>query len=152
MTSKANFVQQQGFPETDAPTCGLRYPALMFQPRVLGVLVIVGLFTQSPLLFLALGILLVWNVAFPKWNAFDAVYALLIARPRRLPRPDPAPAPRRFAQGMAATLMLAVAFSLLAGVLVLAWILEALLVAALAALIFGRFCLGSYLYSVFSSR
>lgn len=148
MTSKANFVQQQGFPETDAPTCGLRYPALMFQPRVLGVVVVVGMFTQSPLLFLALGFILVWNVVFPKWNAFDAVYAVLIARPRGLPRPAPAPAPRRFAQGMAATLMLAVALSLLAGVPVLAWILEALLVAALTALILGRFCLGSYLYHI----
>lgn len=42
--------------------------------------------------------------------------------------------------------MLAIGLSLLLGWRTLAWTLEALLLAALGALIFGRFCLGSYLY------
>ena len=57
-----------------------------------------------------------------------------------------APGPRRFAQAMAGTFMLAIGASLLLGWNILAWVIEALLLVALGALIFGRFCLGSYLY------
>jgi len=42
--------------------------------------------------------------------------------------------------------MLAIWLSLFFGWRILAWALEALLLAELAALIFGRFCLGSYLF------
>jgi hypothetical protein len=42
--------------------------------------------------------------------------------------------------------MLAIGLSLVAGWRPLAWVIEGLLLAALVALIFGRFCLGSYLF------
>ena len=42
--------------------------------------------------------------------------------------------------------MLAIWLSLFFGWRILAWALEAFLLAALAALIFGRFCMGSYLF------
>jgi uncharacterized protein DUF4395 len=145
--SKAGFVRGQGFVAGDEASCGLRYPSLMFQPRVIGILVAIGLVTQWPGLFAALGILLAWNVLFPRWNVFDGLYAALVARPRGIAPPEPAPPPRRFAQGMASTFMLAIAFSLLAGYPIVAWIIEALLVIALAALIFGRFCLGSSIHN-----
>ena len=81
----------------------------------IGVLVLVGLVTQSAGIVLALAALLVWNVVAPKWNPFDALYDALIARPRGLPRLGPAPAPRRFAQGMSAAFMLGIGVSLSAG-------------------------------------
>ena len=34
-----NFIKQQGFNDASALTCDVQYPALMFQPRVIGVLV-----------------------------------------------------------------------------------------------------------------
>jgi len=58
-----------------------------------------------------------------------------------LPRVSPAPPPRRFARGMAATFMLGIGLSLFAGWSTLAWILDAFLVIALVALVFGKFCL-----------
>jgi len=148
--TRAHFVKDQGFPASEPGSCDLQYPALMFQPRLIGVIVAVGLITQSPILFLAMAALLAWNVLVPKWNPFDALYTILVARPRGLPASGPAPAPRRFAQGMAATFMLGIGLSLLGGHTVLAVVLEVLLAAALLALIVGRFCLGSFVYHFFT--
>ena len=150
--AKMHFIQQQGLSETDSSACEGQFSALMFQPRVAVVFVAIGLLTQAPGLFLALAALLVWNVIKPRLNPFDALYAALIAGPRGLPSLGPAPAPRRFAQGMSASFMLGIGLSLLAGYTVLARILEGLLVAALLSLLVGRFCLGSYLYHLITGR
>jgi hypothetical protein len=118
----------------------------MFQPRLLGVLVVVGVVLQAWPLFLTLSAILWWNVLVPVLNPFDALYNSLVAGPKRLPLLTPAPGPRRFAQGMAATFMLGIGLSLLLGWQVVAWALEGLLVVALAALIFGKLCFGSYVF------
>jgi Domain of unknown function (DUF4395) len=150
--SKMHFVQQQGFEEAGAPGCAAHYAALMFQPRVTGVIVAFALVTQSAPLFLALSALLWWNVLVPTHNPFDALYNRMIAEPRQLTRLEPAPPPRRFAQGMAGSFMLGIGVCLLAGWLVAAWILQVFLFVALSALIFGRFCLGSYIYYLLHGR
>jgi len=144
--SKLNFVLQQGVADVRGEVCDLRYSALMFQPRVIGTIVLVALVLQSWALFLGLSMILWWNVFLPQFNPFDHVYNRFIARPRALRQLDRAPAPRRFAQGMAATFMLGAALSLQFGLHRTAWIIEAFLVVALALLNFGRFCLGSYIY------
>jgi hypothetical protein len=146
MTAEVNFVRQQGFREVSPEACGYQYPALMWQPRVIGMLVLVGLVLQAWPYFLTLSAVLWWNVALPHLNPFDALYNHLVAKPKGLPQLGPAPAPRRFAQAMAGTFMLAIGLSLLFGWSILAWALEALLLAALGALILGRFCLGSYIF------
>lgn len=140
-----DFVTGQGFPGTSSESCAVQYPALMFQPMLITAMVAVGILMQSAPLFLALGLLLFWCALVPRWNPFDRLYAALVARPRGIP-PLVAPPPRRFAQGMAATLMLGVGLLLLRGHVFLAWILEAIIAVALAMLVLGRFCLGSYLY------
>jgi hypothetical protein len=48
--------------------------------------------------------------------------------------------------------MLGIGLSLLAGQTTLAWILEGVLAVALAALVVGRFCLGSYLFHLFTGN
>jgi len=144
--AREHFVQQQGFEQEDTAGCATRYPALMFQPRVVGVLVLLALVLQSAVFFLALAALLWWNALVPIYNPFDHLYnRLLAARSGRQPL-GPAPAPRRFAQGMGGSFMLAIGICLFAGQLPAAWVLQGLLAVALSALIFGRFCLGSYLY------
>ena len=143
---KQNFVRQQGFEGANEQGCALRYPALMLQPRIVGVVILFGLVLQSAAFFLVLSALLWWNVLLPALNPFDALYNHLIARHQNRRFIEPAPPPRRFAQGMAATFMVGIGICLLAGWQVAAWIIEGLLVAAFAALIFGRFCLGAYLY------
>lgn len=145
-SAQLNFIEQQGFRDKYTDSCEYLYPSLMFQPRLIGVLVIIGLILQSWPFFLTLSAILWWNVLVPGMNPFDALYNSLIAAPKGLPRIARAPAPRRFAQGMAATFMLAIGISLFLGWRGVAWTLEGLLVAALAALIFGKFCLGSYVF------
>jgi Domain of unknown function (DUF4395) len=145
-TSEINFIRQQGFVDAGADACSQTFPALMFQPKVLGTLVAFALVVQSWQIFLLLSVILWWNSLVPSRNPFDALYNSLVAGPGGLQRLTPAPAPRRFARGMAATFMLLIGISLVSGWLIAAWILEGLLVAALSALIFGKFCLGSYIY------
>jgi hypothetical protein len=47
--AQVNFVKQQGFEGASARTCAYQYPALMFQPRVIGVLVLAGVLLQAGL-------------------------------------------------------------------------------------------------------
>jgi hypothetical protein len=49
-----NFIKQQGFEVASARTCDLEYSALMFQPRLIGVLVLAGVLLQASPLFLTL--------------------------------------------------------------------------------------------------
>ena len=146
MTTKESFVRHQGFLDATPAACTSRYPALMWQPRVFGVLVLIGLVVQSGPYFLVLATLLWWNALLPRLNPFDALYNRLVARPKSLLQLGPAPGPRRFSQGMAGTFLLAIGLSLLFGRNTLAWVIEALLAAALVALIFGRFCVGSHIF------
>jgi hypothetical protein len=152
MTSKLNFVRQQGFPHTSREACSYLYPALMWQPRVIGILFLVGLAFQAAPFFLALGALLWWNVILPAFNPFDALYNRLVAKPKGVPRLTPAPAPRRFAQAEAGTVILAIGLALLGEVNLLAYALEGLVLVSLAAVIFGRFCQGSYLFLLFTGQ
>ncbi|MBN1358939.1 MAG: DUF4395 domain-containing protein [Sedimentisphaerales bacterium] len=150
--ARGNFVRQQGFPETQEHDCAAHYSALMFQPRVVGIIVLVGLVFQTWPVFLALAAVLWWNVLVPALNPFDLFFNRFLAGRKGLPRLTPAPAPRRFAQGMAGTFMLAVGAFLLLGWQTAAWGVEALLVVALSALVLGRFCLGSYIFHLLRGR
>ena len=150
--AKRQFVRQQGFGEVPPAACGYQYSALMFQPRLLAVLVLLAILLQSAALFLVMAGILWWNVLAAPRNPFDAVYNRAIAGPRNLPSLTPAPAPRRFAQGMAGTLLGCAGLALLAGWPRLSWILQGVVAIALAALVFGRFCLGSYLYHLLRGK
>ena len=152
MTAELNFVRQQGFRDASPAACAYQYPALMWQPRAIGSLVLVGLVLQTAPYFLALSMLLWWSAVLPHLNPFDALHNHFVAKPKGLALLSPAPGPRRFSQGMAGTFMLAIGLSLLSGWTILTFALEALLIAALGALIFGRFCLGSYLFLLFTGQ
>ncbi|MDH3215090.1 MAG: DUF4395 domain-containing protein [Candidatus Krumholzibacteria bacterium] len=148
----SNFVKQQGFADEGAESCASHFRALNFQPRIVGSLVVVALLVQSGPLFLALSAVSWWCALVPRLNPFDAIYNRLLAGKRGRPRLTPAPAPRRFAMGMAASFMVAIGVSLINGWSVAAWILQGLLVIALSALTFGKFCLGSYIFHVLRGR
>lgn len=141
-----NFMRQQGFADEPDALCHLHFSALYFQPRIVGLLLLVAILARSPHLFLALSAGLWWNAVFPQWNPFEAFYNRFLAAPRGKPKLTPAPVPRRFAQGMAATFMLLAAWVMLVGWTTAAWVFQGFLAFAFAALLFGKFCLGALIY------
>jgi hypothetical protein len=150
--AKRNFILQQGLDAPAGESCPTRFSALMFQPRVVGSIILLAVILQFPAIFLGLSGILWWSALVPRLNPFDAVYnRTLGARPGAL-RLSTAEPPRRFAQGMAGAFSMAIGFSLLFDMGTAAVILEVMLLAALAALIFGRFCLGSFLYHLSRGR
>ena len=151
-TFKQNFILQQGLSEQSAASCPGQYSALHFQPRVVALVVLVAVLLQKPWIFLALGGILWWNALLPGRNLFDALYNRTLARRPGAIELRPAPPPRRFAQGMAGTFLLAIGISLALGWRTTALVLEGLLIVAIAALVFGGFCLGSFLFHLVRGR
>lgn len=150
MDAKRNFILTQGLDAPDEESCPIRVSALMFQPRVVGSIVLSAVVLQSPTIFLILSGILWWSALLPRLNPFDAVYNRTFgARPGTV-RLSAAKPPRRFAQGIAGSFALAIGALLLSGMGAAAAVLQALLLAALAALVFGRFCLGSFVYHLLS--
>src|SRR5262245_24126327 len=77
--AKRNFILQQGLCEPIAGSCPLHYSALQFQPRLVGLWVILATILQTYLLFLALAVVLWWSALIPRFNPFDALYNLILA-------------------------------------------------------------------------
>jgi hypothetical protein len=156
--SVLRFMKQQGFPGEPLDACDMHFAGLYFQPWIVFPLVLVATALQlvslpySAALHFAVSAVLWWNTLVPAWNPFEQAYNRWIARPRGKAPLMPAPGPRRFAQGMAAAFNLGAGLALAFGRLPLAWVLQALLVVAFSALLFGRFCLGAYLYHVLRGR
>jgi uncharacterized protein DUF4395 len=139
-------MRQQGFPAEPADACDMRFGGLYFQPRIVFPLVLAAIVLQSAVLFLLISAVLWWNVLVPARNPFELAYNRWVAARRgRLPL-GPAPAPRRFAQAVAAAFTLASGLTLLAGWNVASWVFQGLLVAAFSLLLFGKFCLGAYVF------
>ena len=148
--SELRFIRQLGF-TTPHPDHHL-YEALMLQPRIVGSVVAIGTLLQSWWLFVALSAVMLWATFLPTQHLFDTIYNYLVARPRDLPRLGIAPAPRRFAQGMAATLALAVGAALLAHATYTAWALQAFFITAVSTVVLGRVCPPAELYQRLERR
>ena len=126
--------------------------ALQFQPRVVGVVVLVGVVLRSPVVFIALSAVLWWSTLLPELSPFDMAYNRLIAVRRGSALLAPAPRPRRFAQGMAAITTTLIAVSLRTGHHLVAGAIEAFMLAAVGAILFRGFCLGSFVYHVLAGN
>ena len=148
--SKLQFIRSLGY--LDPYPDDHLYSGLMLQPRIVGGLTVIGLLLQTPWLFLTLSAALGWSALVPTWSFFDAIYNNIVARPRGLEPLEAAPAPRRFAGGLAAILSLAIGVALLTGARSTAWALEALQTTAVMAVVFGRSCAGANLYHVLRQR
>jgi hypothetical protein len=147
-----NFILQQGLepPVLDSPA--RMSSALRFQPRLIGLVLLAGTISQSPAVFASLAGLLWWSAVVPRINPFDIAYNSTLGLRSGAPTLRPAPMPRRFAQGMAATLATASAATMATGIWTAAWALQSVLLLAVAALIFARFCLGSFVYHLLRGR
>jgi hypothetical protein len=140
--SKVQFVRSLGYLDIH----GHLYSALMLQPRIVGAVTLTGLLLQAPSIFLMLSATLGWSALVPTRSLFDAIYNYVVARPRGFAPLAPAPAPRRFAGGLAAMVTLAIGVALLTGARSTALALEALLSIAVVAVVFRRSCAGANVY------
>jgi hypothetical protein len=149
--ARRNFILQQGLCEPAAGTCRPLYSALRFQPWLVGLWVVLATIFQAPLAFFALAAVLWWSALLPRLNPFDALHNLILARARGI-RLTPAPAPRRFAQFLAGTFALMIGVALTCGWRTTAYVIEGFFIAAIAALILGGFCFGSFVFHVVCGR
>lgn len=148
---KRNFILQQGLDEPAAETCPLQYSALLFQPRVIGLWLVVAIILQSPLPFFVLAAVLWWSALLPRLNPFDALYNRILARPGDITL-SPAPGPRRFAQFLAGTFAVAIGVALTVGWRITALVIELFFLVAVGALVLGGFCFGSFVFHVLRGR
>lgn len=148
---KRNFILQQGLCEPAAGTCARQYSALLFQPWLIGLYLVVAVILQAPLMFFALAAVLWWSALAPRLNPFDALYNWTLARSGGITL-TPAPAPRRFAQFLAGSFALTIGVSLALGWRTTAFVVEGLFIVAVGALVFGGFCLGSFVFHVLCGR
>ena len=149
--AKRNFIVQQGFSPSCPTTCDLQYSALLFMPRLLGLAFVTAAVPRLPTVFFALGVLLWWCVVAPRFNPLNALYNWVLA-PVSGVTLTPAPAPRRFSQFLGGTFALAIAASQATGAHTTALALQAILLAAVSAVVFGGFCLGSFLFHILTGR
>lgn len=153
-----NFMRQQGFAEEPEDACDMHFEGLYYQPRRVfpAVLLATGLqfvfVPASAALFFLVSAVLWWNTLLPARNPFEIAYNRRVAAPRGLKPLVPAPAPRRFAQGMAAAMTLGAGLALVYGQTTLAWVLQAMLIAAFSMLLYGKFCLGAYVFHLLKGR
>ena len=74
--ARRNFILQQGLNAPAQESCPVRFSALMFQPRVVGSILLLAVFLQSPGIFLVLSGVLWWNVLFPRLNPVITSYSI----------------------------------------------------------------------------
>lgn len=106
---------------------------------------------QVPFLFFALTAVLWWSALAPQLNPFDALYNWTLARSSGITFAS-APAPRRFAQFLAGSFAIAIGVSLALGWRMAALVLEGFFIVAIGALVFGGFCLGSFVFHLLRGR
>jgi hypothetical protein len=144
--AKFNFIQQQGFEGETEESAVVHFNALLFQPIMVGSFMLIGILTQSATLFFIFGLILWINTVLPSLNIFEIFYNATFRLMRNEPRLEPAPMPRRFMQGMAGTLMLGAAFTLVLGLNGVSLVFQGFIAVAFVALLFGKFCVGAFIY------
>ena len=145
---KRNFILQQGFENPAPATCAVQYSALQFQPRIIFFWVLAATVFQSAAAFTVLAAVVWWNALFPRLNLFEVVYNRTFGRKPGGFQVGPAPAPRRTAQFMAGAFAVACALLISFGYGTAAYVVEAIFLAAVVALVLGAFCMGSFVYHV----
>jgi hypothetical protein len=147
-SSKYKFMQQQGFPQEKEEATNSHFNALLFQPIIVGTAILIAIITQSSTIYFVVSFLLWINTIFPKANPFERLYDFTIGKFRGQQKLDPAPPPRRFMQGMAASLTLISGLTILANLTLVSYIAQAFIAVAFSLLLFGKFCMGAYIFHI----
>jgi hypothetical protein len=122
--AKRNFILQQGFEDPAPAVCPLQYSALVFQPKIVLIVVVAGILLQSQVVFAVLGALLWWSALFPKLNPFRVLYNRTLGSQPGAIRLGPAPAPRRAAETEAGTISVVSALLIHAEISLAAYVVE----------------------------
>jgi len=146
--SKRNFILQQGFEEPRQESCPTQFSALTVQPKIVALILILGILFQLSWIFFALSVSLWLGALFPRLNPYDALYHAAGGNFRL----NPAPAPRRFSQGMAGTFAVLIGTCLALGWTTPAYFLEGFFAIAVLALSVGRLCFGSFIFHLLRGR
>ena len=146
--SKRNFILQQGFDVPKPERCATQFSALTFQPKIVAIVLVLGIVFQLPLLFFVLSASLWLGALFPRLNPYDALYHAADGKFHL----TPAPGPRRFSQGMAGTFAVLIGACLALGWTTPAYFLEGFFAIAVIALSVGRLCFGSFIFHLLRGR
>lgn len=119
--------------------------AQRFKPAVCALLTLVALFVHSVPFTVFLALLGYWGAFLPN-HPVDLLYRMALQPMFHTPDLGLDPMPRRFACGMAATLLLAGAIAWQAGAAAIGSIFVGLVALALLTLVFAGFCVGSFFY------
>jgi len=152
MNTKLNFVRQQGIEEATAQSCGIHYPALMWQPRLIVLLVLIGLLLETGGYYLALGAVLWWSALFPRLSPFDAIYNRVVARRRNRQPLGPARGPRRMSQALGGAFSIGLGLLMRAGRIEMAWTVFLIFMLFLLLLVLGRFCAGALVFYLLTGK
>jgi hypothetical protein len=147
--TKINFVQQQGY-SLSPEECLLKYPTLIFQPKVLIALFFGFILFDLKVGFFYVSILLAFCAAFPRLNPLDILYRLVL--PKQSKYVSPALAPRRFDQLFGSLLCLVSFVADVNSMNKLFWSTCSVLLGTTSLAVFGNYWFASPIYYFFLGK
>jgi len=152
MSSTLNFVRQQGFEDATTQSSGVQFQSLMWQPRLMALLVPFGLLLETGWYYIALGAVLWWSALVPRLSPFDAIYNRVVARRRNRQPLTPARGPRRLSQVLGGIFMMAIGLLMRAGRIQMAWTVFWIFILFLVLQVIGRFCAGASMFYLLTGK
>ena len=145
-TNTGRWLDMQGFDYMDADTKRRYAPLLRFTPAACTALVLTGLLLHSPALLAATAAIALFGSIYPSAHPLDLFYNAVLRHALRQPALPPNPAPRRFAAGIKAFPLFAVAGAMYVGNDAFAYGVGAFLAAVGTVAALTYWDLGSWLY------
>lgn len=143
----------QGFGYLDQEAKSRYALPLRFTPAVCAILIVIGLFLQSPLWLGSVALVALSGALFPNGMITDLVYNFGVRHLFRAPPLPPTPKPRQFSYLLSASSLAGAALAFGFGLPVLGFILGGMVVVGATILATTLWCLGSWIYRmVFGPR
>jgi hypothetical protein len=138
----------QGFGALDAEAKAQYALSLRFTPAVGTLLVVVGLFAQSPVVLATMALIAVSGALLPNGMILDVAYNVGVRHLFGTPPLPPTPRPRRFSYALSAACLAGASASFAYDLPVLGFVLGGVVAAGGTVLALTLWCLGSWLYRI----
>ena len=142
-------LDKQGFDNFDTEAKSCFAMPLRFTPAVGTILIVIGLFLQSPIWLGTMALVALSGIVWPRGMVLDLVYNLIVRRLFRSPPLPSTPTPRRFSYLLSTVMLALSALLFYNGAPVLGLIAGGFVVAGGAILTGSLWCLGSWIYRLF---